>query len=75
MSEMPDLAEVANMAFSRSRAISDLPLAVPAGLYEAARGQLENQMRNRGFPVPLAGELAKKRIEHFMLNGTVVVPR
>ena len=73
--EMPDLAEVANMALARSKAISDLPLAVPTGLYVAAREQLANRMRDRGFPVPLAGELAKKRIEHFMLNGTVVVPR
>ncbi len=75
VASMPDLAEVANIAFARPRTLSDLPLPVPASLYAAARDQLESWMRDRGFPVPMAGELAKRRVEHFMLNGTVVVPQ
>lgn len=64
-----ELATVANIAMLNR---SDLPIEIPVQLYTQAYGQMEQRMRARGFPVPTAGRL--RGVEHFMLNGQVIVP-
>lgn len=70
----PHLAAIANRALQRTPVLATRPLAVPRDLYDVAHTEMEARMRVRGFPVPRDADLETRKVEHFLLNGCVIVP-
>lgn len=71
--DLPALATVATFIAMRPAWAARDPFPVPADLFEAAELEMRQQMKARGFPLPLSGELAHAGVRHFMLGGVPVV--
>jgi hypothetical protein len=69
----PHVAEVVRRANERPRCLADRPISVESDLWQRARGELQNTLRERGWPLLVDDRLASRGIDNFICYGIAVV--
>src|SRR5690348_13750523 len=73
VADLPALATIrAFMAQRPAWAASD-PFPVSSEMFTVAESEMREQMKRRGFPLPLSGDLARDGVRHFLLHGVPIV--
>lgn len=71
--QLPALAIIASHMGQRPLWQSKTSFAVPSELYEAGRGEMQEQMKKRGFPLAVDKNLEQDGVEHFLYLGTPIM--
>lgn len=71
-SDLPALAVIIAFMAKRPAYEDKEPFAVPLELYQRGEVEMREQMKKRGFPVPIDKNLDR---QHFLVLGTPVVAR
>lgn len=69
----PHVAEVVRRCNERPRCLADRPFAVESDLWHSARGELQNVLSGRGWPLVVDDRLAARGIDNFICYGIAVV--